>query len=67
MFEIDERVRRPQSLAQLLARDDDAGMFEENLQKTERLFGQRDSRSTLCELAGPEVELEVAETRTKGR
>ena len=61
MLEIDKRVRRPQSLAQLLARDEGAGMFEEHFQKAQRLFGKRDAVAASSKLAGVQVELEVTE------
>jgi hypothetical protein len=47
----------------LTARDHDARVFGENLEKSEGLFRQRDADAMLPQLTRAEVQLEVAKAR----
>src|SRR6266540_1161180 len=59
--EVDERIRSPEPLAQLVTRDDFAGALQQDLQDPEGLFRQTNLAAGPAELAGLCVEGEIAE------
>ena len=61
VVEIDEGVGRPQSAAQILARHQFAGTFEEDHQNVERAPAQPDAQAVLAHLAAALVHFEHAE------
>ena len=62
MIEIDERVRLPQLLPQLVARDDVAPAGQKEKEDVERASPQPDPPALLVQLTGPAVDLEDTET-----
>jgi hypothetical protein len=61
LFEVDEGVGRPQLGAQLLARDEPAGLLEQADEQAKRLLLEGDSATGLAQLSGLDVHLEHAE------
>ena len=61
MIEIDERIRRPESLLELLTRDDFAGSFQQRKKNLEGLFLKPDARSVAAQLAGAQVHFKGSE------
>ena len=61
-IEVDERVGGPEPLPQLLARDDVAGMFQEQLQNLKRLIGQPNLDAAFSQLSRPEIGLEQSKS-----
>ena len=64
VLEIDECLRRPQSLPQLLAGDEFAGTIQQRLENLKRLIGEIDPDAGLPQLARAQIQLE---TRQSGR
>ena len=62
VFEIDECLRRPQSLPQLLPGDEFAGTIQQRLENLKRLLGQIDADAGLPQFARANVQLECAKT-----
>src|SRR5262249_51095843 len=56
--EVDERVRGPEALPQLVARDEVAGPFEQQQQDLNGLLGEPDLQPLLAQLTRSEVQLE---------
>src|SRR6185436_16119554 len=61
VLEVDERVRRPEALSDLVPRDDLPSMFHQHLEKAEGLLGQRDAGATTSKLPRGDVEFEFTE------
>ena len=62
MIEIDERVGRPELLAQLVAADDVAGPLEQEQQDIERPAAEAERPPLFAQLTGPRVGFEEAES-----
>jgi hypothetical protein len=62
VLEIDEDLRRPEPVLELLTRDDLAGALEEQRQDLEGLFAQADAHASFVKPTGREVDLELAES-----
>ena len=62
VLEIDERPRRPQTLAQLFARHHFAGPLEHHRENFERLILQPDADAALAQLARAQIDLEGPES-----
>ena len=58
VLEIDERPLRPQTVPEIVPRDDVARVFEHEAKNLERLLLQADAALALAQLARPAVELE---------
>lgn len=52
MLEVDEGVRWPEPLAQLVARDDDAGVVEQDFEEAQGLVGNGDALIPATQFAG---------------
>src|SRR5262249_32290811 len=61
LIEVDERIRRPDFLPQLLPRDERARASEQHAEDLERLRRQTHAARTASQLSGPRVQREGAE------
>ena len=66
VVEIDEDLARPETVLQLAAGDDTAGMLEERGQDLEGLVAQPDTDAPLAEESALQVDFEVAEAKDGG-
>ena len=66
VLEVDERVVRPQLVAERLARDNLARPLHEQREDALRLVLQPDPRARFSQFAGGPIELEEAEARPPG-
>jgi hypothetical protein len=66
VIEIDEGIRRPELLLQVLTRDQLSRSFKQRCQNMQRLFLQLYPLSPLAQFSGVKIDLESAETDNSG-